>query len=119
MAVDINGLTGVTFNNGSVQGSSGLGFGQTWQNVTGSRAQSTTYTNSTGSPIIVSFRGGDNSGQPLSLTVTVSGNATYISGLGFTAGGIGNWTIVIPPGATYSAAWNASANFSQWWELRP
>lgn len=119
MAVDINGLTGVTFNNGSVQGSSGLGFGQTLQNVTGSRSQSTTYTNSTGSPIQVIFRGGDNSGQPLSLTVTLSGNSTYINSLGFTAGGQGIWAITIPPAATYSATWNTSANFNSWWELRP
>jgi hypothetical protein len=34
---------------------SSLGYGQTWQSVTGSRAAGTTYYNTTGKPIIVSF----------------------------------------------------------------
>lgn len=34
---------------------SGLGYEQTWQNVTNSRAKNTVYTNSTGKPILVSI----------------------------------------------------------------
>jgi hypothetical protein len=33
----------------------GIGVGQTWQNVTGSRSAGTTYTNSTGNPIMISI----------------------------------------------------------------
>jgi hypothetical protein len=54
MAVDINGTTGLTFNNGSAQDVGGVGTGgQIWQNVASSRALNTSYTNSTGKPIMV------------------------------------------------------------------
>ena len=77
--------------------SDGLGFSQTWQTVTGSRAASTTYYNTTGKPIIVSVYG---SGSPApSATLTVSGvniGRREVQGVndGFTAEG------VVPPGAS-------------------
>jgi hypothetical protein len=53
MALVLNGTTGLTFDNGSTQNVGGIGISQTWQNLTSSRAAFTTYTNSTGKPILV------------------------------------------------------------------
>jgi hypothetical protein len=82
---------------------SSLGYGQTWQVVTGSRAVSTTYYNTTGKPIFVNFQG--NTGGAVTLTVN-----------GATAA-IGNQIIwaPIPQGASYSIAGVALAS---WQELR-
>lgn len=88
-----------------------LGIGQTWQNVSGSRASGTTYTNTTGKPIMVALYGGAiNTSRTftvngLSLTWNNSGGATLV----YTA-----FTLIIPNGASYS---NTGA-VSQWLELR-
>jgi hypothetical protein len=96
-----------------------LGVGQTWQNVTGSRASGTTYTNSTGKPIMV------NAGS------TATGIAT--SGISATVGGIkvvefltrgdSGWPIrhtasfIVPNGTSYVVTLlSGSLNF--WAELR-
>jgi hypothetical protein len=74
---------------------SSLGYGQTWQNVTGSRVVTTTYYNTTGKPI----------------TVFISGNSTAFSS--FSTGGIsfpfttntsnvGAGTFIVIPNASYS-----------------
>lgn len=93
----------------------GIGNGQTWQNVTGSRTAGVTYTNSTGKPIQVAIA---------VYRVASVGAAT------FTIGGVvvGTWsctgtndvgttqtaTFIVPDLATYSC----SAGFSNWAELR-
>lgn len=88
---------------------SGLGYGQTWQNVIGSRAAGTTYTNTTGKPIMVSVNckndfvffinaiqvGRFNIGQPLS---DVTG------------------TFIIPAGSTYQLT--TVYGLAGWTELR-
>jgi hypothetical protein len=98
-----------------------LGLGntsQTYQDVTASRVNGTTYTNSTSAPIQVTIRGGDNGGQPFTLTITVNGSATPITSLGVSAGALAVWSVIVPPGQTYVVTWNTSANFNAWWELR-
>ena len=50
-----------------------LGVGQTWQNVLGSRAWATNYTNTTGRPIQVSVTAIDPSAGNLSFSITVGG----------------------------------------------
>jgi hypothetical protein len=88
---------------------SSLGYGQTWQNVTGSRAVGTTYYNTTGRPILV----------------FISGNSTAFAQ--FNTGGIafpfttasstvGAGTFLVMPGASYSVT-NLSI-FTNWNELR-
>jgi hypothetical protein len=107
--------------NGTTWASSSSGLGnssQSWQNVGASRTQGTTYTNSTGSPILLSIQGGDKSAQPFTLTITVNGAGTPAYQLGGYTNGYGMFQIVIPVGATYSATWNASATFYSWFELR-
>lgn len=87
-----------------------LGVGQTWQDVTASRAASTTYTNSTGRPIALSISFGTNATK----------RTIYINGLLFSEAQSSSSTIleqrllVIPNGATYSF----TGFINSWWELR-
>lgn len=87
-----------------------FGFGQTWQDVTGSRALSTTYTNSTGKAIGV-FVKGNNGGGQVNQTFTVSGVGQVI--YGYT--GTTNHTSIVPDGATYSLT---GSTMVEWQELR-
>jgi hypothetical protein len=93
---------------------SSLGYGQTWQNVTGSRALGTTYYNTTGKPIVA---------QILFVpTVAGNGGVMTIGGVSLSqttqvplsAGTAG--TFVIPAGASYVAS--GSVALSNWVELR-
>jgi hypothetical protein len=85
-----------------------IGYGQTWQNVSGSRAANTTYYNTTGRPILVSMSNG-NSAAGLTATVNGVTAATMPSG-----GGSGSGcycSFVVPPGASYSI--NSSGTWSE------
>ena len=86
-----------------------IGVDQTWQSP--SRAASTTYTNTTGKPILfaVTF---SNGGNPFTATQTV--DSTSISTYYYTGGG-GCGTMIVPPGSTYSAS---GATLGSWIELR-
>lgn len=92
---------------------SGLGDGQTWTNVTGSRALSTTYTNSTGKPIFLSVLISNGAGGAASLYV----NSLQVSYNGTTT--VGNTiplSSIVPAGGTYYAT--SSGSISGWYELR-
>lgn len=90
-----------------------LGVGQTWQNVTASRSINTTYTNTTGRPIMVSVRSSVDDGYS---QLTVGGVVLAISG---NTVGTGNnqHTVcaIVPNGASYSYSGSAIA---LWAELR-
>lgn len=95
---------------------SSLGYGQTWQNVTGSRAFATTYYNATGKPILVHIQSTiPNSSSAITLTVNgvsmgqISGSASA-QGLETNA--------LIPVGGSYSLAQTGTAPISIWNELR-
>ena len=108
MTMSIDGSAGLTFPNSSVQAyAGGLGSNtQTWQDVTASRATSTTYTNSTGYPIQIMV--GFNAAalpQIVVSGVTVWPSTSYEQ----TA------SVIIPTGATYS---NTGGAFTKWFELR-
>lgn len=81
----------------------GVGQGQSWQNVTASRALGTTYTNTTGKPILVNVfikYGGGGGGNGGNLYVNGIKVATcYETGytIGFTL------SAIVPNGATYMA----------------
>lgn len=119
MAVTINGTNAITFNNSSTQAqSAGLGSSataQTWQNVLGSRANNTTYTNSTGYPIMVSVSqfGGTNT----YYTAYVAGNAISGASIGNNISFGHNCTFIVPDGNTYSVNF-VGASLGAWWELR-
>jgi hypothetical protein len=98
-----------------VMGSASIGIGQTWQNVTGSRALSTNYTNSTGKPIEVLVE--------LACTATTT-QVIIIDGLTVsshavaTAGVAGQtYSFIVPDGIVYQVQNSASA-LTRWFELR-
>jgi hypothetical protein len=101
-----------------------IGVGQTWTNVTGSRALGTTYTNSTGRPIEIHVQGiGGPSGSILQA---------YINGTYFADSGVSNnagiesrpqFCLIIPNNVTYrfttfTSPGYQSASLNTWWELR-
>ena len=93
----------------------GLGYGQTWQDVTASRALATTYTNGTGKPIQVVVTG-TASGGGVSIVFTVGGVTIPFFGYSASGGsGYTGGTVIVPVGATYSCA---GATLNTWLELR-
>lgn len=93
---------------------SSLGRGQTYQNVTSSRALSTTYTNSTGKPIWVAVAWtAVGSG---SYTAYVDGNLAYYTQPDTYPRA--NVNFIVPPGSTYYVASSAGQGFAYWLELR-
>ena len=97
---------------------SSLGYGQTYQDVTGSRALATTYTNTTGKPFlvfIISTNGADYGYTQLAVNgIPVVQGATRTAGY-LCAPVIG----IIPPGATYAVTGvNGTATITKWFEVR-
>jgi hypothetical protein len=92
---------------------SSLGYGQTWQDVTGSRALGTTYYNTTSKPIVVILSGNNSAG---SVGLTINGVALPTQTVG---GGVGfqlSASAVIPSGSSYLAITGTS--LIKWVELR-
>jgi collagen type VII alpha len=100
---------------------SGIGVGQTWQNVTASRAMGTTYTNSTGKPIMLIARAQRSAVSTSGIGVTINGVGVIPICFGTNSNG-GNeavGSIIIPVDATYvlSVTSEALSSFTIW-ELR-
>jgi hypothetical protein len=99
----------------SVAPAGGIGIGQTWQNVTGSRSGGSTYTNNTGKPIFVSVT---SDGEQAGVRIIVGGNeilrqsGALISGVMYA-----NATFIVPNGVTYRADFTAGVKYN-WSELR-
>jgi hypothetical protein len=98
---------------------SGVGSNQTWQNLTGSRVSGTTYTNSTGKPIMVNVSCQAHSGTA-GYTVQWYIN-DVVMGFLSTAGTPGidirvPCVFIVPNGATYRV--DGGAVTTQWAELR-
>lgn len=94
---------------------SSLGYGQTWQNVTGSRALGTTYYNTTGKPITVVTR----------MTSTVStdpfiqvSGGPQIYAHSAAAGVALAVTAIVPPGSSYMSNVAGTGTLISWLELR-
>lgn len=119
-----SGATGTTQSNGDnstkmattayVQ-NMGLGWGQTWQDVTSSRSGGTTYTNSTGKPIMVNISI-PSTGSAGNFTLTVGG---VIVGIFNNANGSQQGTVsaIVPSGTTYLVTISGGAIY-KWAELR-
>lgn len=120
--LDVNGYiktsSGIKFPDGTTQTTAGLGIGQTWQDVTTSRALGTTYTNSTGKPIHVCVSVAIVAGNAVQLSVgsvvvaQCSGNSATII--------YANINAIVPNGQTYNASFfvGSSATLAKWSELR-
>lgn len=94
-----------------------IGVGQTWQNVTASRAFGVTYTNTTGKPIVlmISFIG---IGYSNWSYININGNGS-IYWTNIYATGAGGDSIVIPHGSTYEVtSGGTGVNLLHWYELR-
>lgn len=116
MSMTIDGTSGLTFPNGSGQDVGAVGVGQTWQNVTASRAANTTYTNSTGKPIQVSVSAAVTSGR-LDLYLTIGGVTAARSTS--SASSEPNCVYgIVPNGATYSFSPSGGFTIVNWAELR-
>lgn len=98
----------------AMAGMNSLGYGQTWQNVTGSRALSTTYYNTTGKPINVSVTMNIVSGAQ---TLTIGGVAMASSNVS-PAAGLALLQGIVPAGASYSVTVGGSNTINLWAELR-
>ena len=121
MSVSINGLSGLTFNNGSTQDVGGVGTGaQTWQSLIGSRSSGVTYTNSTGKPIMVNAHGltggAGNAGlQGYVDGLLIASNVPYANSANY--GGF--VSMIVPNGSNYSVYWGGSSgSLTLWAELR-
>jgi hypothetical protein len=111
--------SGVTFSDGASQTAAAIGHGQTWRDVTASRAKTTTYTNSTGKPIQVSvnvnLQGTTQSSNSLTVDGLVVGYQTQNTA-GVQSGITSQLTAVIPAGSTYNIT--GSGTITSWFELR-
>ena len=121
MSVTIDGTAGVNLvQDGSIKQADletaiiPIGVGQTWQNLTASRAVNTDYTNTTGRPI------------QLMVNCVIGATGTYfrllINGtqyIDYTSGGaqwISTMSCIIPNGATYRV--NSNSSVAGWGEPR-
>lgn len=117
-----DGATGPTGPTGSTgpqgaTGTGGVGIGQTWQNLTSSRAAGNTYTNSTGQPIMVNIHYAEFTDNTWDMQLTVGGVLVARDAGGRVAQGTnggGTCSAIVPSGATYSFI----GPFDVWAELR-
>jgi hypothetical protein len=92
----------------------GIGVGQTWQVLTGSRARNTSYQNTTEKPIMVSAY---ISGSGTLYMQTSVDNSTWVGTAPFVlAGTVSSATFIVPPGHYYRA--NGGLSLIFWAELR-
>lgn len=112
-----NGGTGSANVAGAGQNLGILGWGQTWQNVTSSRALGTVYTNTAGRPIMVYARASWAYTFNASMTGLV-GNTEVSYFSAHSDGGTVNF--LVPPNATYRVIVNNNAGVTlvNWTELR-
>lgn len=94
----------------------GLGYGQTWQNVTGSRALATTYYNTTGKPIYVNLSNCYSSSGVATYTLTIGGQTASVCNP-WNTNTYGEVNGVVPPGASYAVTTSGSATGYLWSEL--
>jgi hypothetical protein len=97
--------------------SDGLGFSQTWQDLTASRAIGTTYYNTTGKPIYLYITGAANiTGY---FAMQINGVTVANSQQAYTNGTFLTLDIIVPPGVSYSAVVGGnSPSIVRWSELR-
>ena len=104
----------------STDSTNALGYNQTYQNLTGSRALDTTYTNSTGNPIYVNVT--CSNGSTNASAAAIVNGVTF--GLYWVHNGstvwLGNTGFIVPNGSTYSfsSGGSGASSLNNWTELR-
>lgn len=103
---------------GKVLNDQSFGIGQSWVNVSGSRTNGTTYTNSTGKPIVVWVSIRDTNGDGFS--VTINGTSIINTTQDLPAGYYYPFIFIVPVGHTYKVSWAGGTNneLIGWSELR-
>lgn len=102
-------VKGYMTTNGRVES---IGVGQTWQDVTASRAAGTTYTNSTGKPIMVSIEVSSSATNALIIDGITISEISDSDGMGSTVQGI------VPNNSTYLLSVGGATTLEGWKELR-
>jgi hypothetical protein len=97
----------------------GIGVNQTWQTVTGSRSLATTYTNTTGKPILVQFRASVTGGARATMSGTVDSlTIGFLSTDAISSVFSGSFTLLVPPSSSYSVQYvSGTATSYAWFEL--
>lgn len=98
----------------------GVGNGQSWSDVTGSRSLGTTYTNSTGKPIMVAVSNYNGGANGVFLNIIVGG-VTVLTNGGWPGGANAMYatgTVIVPDGVSYSATNSGLGGLNKWVELR-
>ena len=110
-----NSLLGFPSGQNTAEPVTGLGYGQTWQNVVGSRALGTTYYNTTGRPIYIAGYATNAGGLSLRVDIGALAVSTTDSGsLNFVV-----FSTIVPPGASYAVVIGAgTGTLTAWRELR-
>ena len=97
---------------------SAFGVGQTWQNMTASRVVGTTYTNTSGRPIMVSVQGTPSGSTSFQLALRVNDSVVFSdSGWDNNERLPTGVVVMIMNGDSYSVSVN-KLNMTSWWELR-
>ena len=113
-----NDLTATSFTGDGSQltaiPASGLGVGQTWTNVEGSRAENVTYTNTTGKPIALSVVYFNSTS--INTTFSVDGNVIARVRDDTATNHRYTYSIIVPNLSTYITT--GSGTIDDWWELR-
>lgn len=99
---------------------SGLGYGQTWKDVKSSRALSTTYTNSTGKPILVSISPNGARDHYMGFDCFINNVKVAVS-VGFGGESKPQLCFIVPHSSTYKIEYSANVTkngINMWTELR-
>jgi hypothetical protein len=115
--IQVNGVTRIAISAAGVvtfpdTPNTQLGIGQTWQDLTASRAIGNSYTNSTSKPITIKVTGVNPSAYNFVFTI----DGLVITGIGAGGATTSSDTVVVPPGATYSVS--GITSLTKWYELR-
>lgn len=97
----------------AAESESGIGIGQTWQNMTSSRSFGSSYTNSTSKSIMVAIT--STAGSGTTMAATVGGVLVQTNGV-HAATELNTLTFIVPPSTSYSVA--STETLNNWAELR-
>lgn len=95
----------------------GIGYDQSWTDVSGSRTFGVTYTNSTTKPIQI-LVGASTTGAGGGVALTINGVALPGSFAYSPSVTVFSATAIVPVGATYAASAYGGASYASWHELR-
>lgn len=94
-----------------------IGYGQSWSDVTASRALSTVYTNTEDAPIMVHINVTGDTANGRGIDVEIDG-VVMIEGRSQGSGYGPSVEFIVPPGSTYEAIGEFTGTLTQWSELR-